>query len=72
VPKKIRTPITGEWVKRREAILVAQEDAAIRAARDDAASPEERAFAEAVIAVRERRRGWERAQAPGDDDPMLQ
>lgn len=53
--KSKRPPITREWVKRREAILVAQEDAAIQAARDSAATPEERAVVDAVIALRARR-----------------
>ncbi len=55
MPKSIRLPITREWVMRREAILVAQEDAAIRAARDSATTPEDRAFVDAVIALRAQR-----------------
>lgn len=41
------------WIKRREATLITQEDAAIRLARDEAPTPELRAFADHVI---ERRR----------------
>src|SRR5262245_52007381 len=44
----------ASWVKEREAILIAQEDAAIRAARDAAATAEERAFMDALIEERAR------------------
>lgn len=54
--KTKRPPITREWVKHREAILVAQEDASIRAALKDAVAPEERALVEAVIALRKLRK----------------
>ncbi len=49
-------PITRAWVERREAILRAQEDAAIRAARDSAVTDEGRAFMDELIAERERNR----------------
>jgi hypothetical protein len=42
------------WVERRDALLRAQEDAAIKAARDDAATDEERAFVDAVLKERAR------------------
>jgi len=48
--------LTRDDVARRERILIAQEDAAIRAARDDAKTDEERAFMERVIEERERNR----------------
>jgi hypothetical protein len=43
-------------VERREALLIAQEDVAIRLARDEAPTRELRAFVERVIAERERNR----------------
>jgi hypothetical protein len=39
-------------VERREALLGGQEDAAIRAARDEAETPEDRKYLEGLIAVR--------------------
>lgn len=43
--------IDREWVERREAILRAEEDAAIRAARDEA-SGEDRALLDALLDLR--------------------
>jgi hypothetical protein len=44
--------IDRDWVERREALLGEQEDAAIRAARDEAETPEDRKYLEGLIAVR--------------------
>jgi hypothetical protein len=46
----------GAGMRWRESILVAEEDAAIRAARDEARTPEERAFMDDLLATRERNR----------------
>lgn len=48
--------ITRALVKRREAILIEQEDAAIRAARDDAKTDKERALADSVLRQRAAKR----------------
>jgi hypothetical protein len=49
-------PITNvrEWLRWRESILVVEEDAAIGVAREQARTPEERAFVERIIEERER------------------
>jgi hypothetical protein len=51
-----RFRVTREHVARREAVLLALEDAAIRAARDSAATDEERALVDELIEERERNR----------------
>ncbi len=48
--------LTREYVARREALLVALEDAAIRAARDGAVTDAERVFMDELIDQRERNR----------------
>lgn len=53
-------PITHEWVKWREAILIEQEDAAIREARDGATG-EERVFLDALLDLRRRNARGEKA-----------
>jgi hypothetical protein len=45
-----------KWLRWRESILVAEEDAAIRAALESARTPEERALVERIIEERERSR----------------
>jgi len=49
-------PIDRAWIKRREAILRAQEDAIIRATRDRATGAE-RVFMDALVRERERNAG---------------
>ncbi len=55
--------LTREYVARREALLIAQEDGAMRAARDSAPTDEGRAFMDELIAEGER--NW-RGTAGGD------
>ncbi len=49
--------IDREWVKWRERILIAQDDAALRLARDEAPTCELREFVQRVIDQRDRARG---------------
>jgi hypothetical protein len=63
--RRRRFPITREYVEWREPILVAQEDAVIRAARD-AATGREREFVDALRAERERN---PLARSPSADRP---
>jgi hypothetical protein len=47
-------PSLRDWVKRRESILVAQEDEVLRAARDEATTDAESAFIDGLIEARAR------------------
>lgn len=49
-------PLSRDGVARRERILIAQEDAAILAARDRATTDEERTFLDGLIEERDRNR----------------
>jgi hypothetical protein len=49
--------IDCDWVKRREALLVAHEDEVLRAARDEVATDAERAFVDGLIEARARKAG---------------
>jgi hypothetical protein len=53
-------PINRDWVLRRAAILREQEDAAIRAARDEAKTDDERAFMDALLQERARNSALQR------------
>ncbi len=56
--------VDGEWVERREALLVAWEDRVLREARERATAGE-RSFIDSVIATRERNASELRRRARG-------
>ncbi len=55
----------ADWVKKRESILLAEEDAMFRACRDNATTVHDRAFWNAILAARERNRARTEGREPG-------